>query len=128
MLTLWCMFRSPLMIGTELTTLDEWTYQLLTNRDLLALMGADRRGKQIRRDEGQAVWINTDHKTGEKCVALFNLDDQETQFGIALQEVGIQEQACRIYELWDKQELLADDGQLRVSVPAHGVKVYRLLK
>lgn len=128
MLTLWCMFRSPLMIGTELTTLDEWTYQLLTNRDLLALMGADRRGKQIRRDEGQAVWINTDHKTGEKCVALFNLGDQETQLGIALQEVGIQEQACRIYELWDKQELLADDGQLRASVPAHGVKVYRLLK
>lgn len=128
MLTLWCMFRSPLMIGTELTTLDEWTYQLLTNRDLLALMGADRRGKQIRRDEGQAVWINTDHKTGEKCVALFNLDDQETQLGIALQEVGIQEQACRIYELWDKQELLADDGQLRADVPAHGVKVYRLLK
>lgn len=128
MLTLWCMFRSPLMIGTELTTLDEWTYQLLTNRDLLALMGADRRGKQIRRDEGQAVWINTDHKTGEKCVALFNLDDQETQLGIALQEVGIQEQACRIYELWDKQELLADDGQIRTDVPAHGVKVYRLLK
>lgn len=128
MLTLWCMFRSPLMIGTELTTLDEWTYQLLTNRDLLALMGADRRGKQIRRDEGQAVWINTDHKTGEKCVALFNLDDQETQLGIALQEVGIQEQACRIYELWDKQELLADDGQIRADVPAHGVKVYRLLK
>ena len=35
MMTLWCLFGSPLMIGAELTLLDEATLSLLTNDELL---------------------------------------------------------------------------------------------
>lgn len=38
MMTLWCIFRSPLMLGTEMTRLDEWTLSLLTNADVLGLI------------------------------------------------------------------------------------------
>ena len=34
MMTLWCMFRSPLMIGAELTQMDDFTLSLLTNKEL----------------------------------------------------------------------------------------------
>lgn len=34
MMTLWCMFRSPLMIGAELTKMDDFTLSLLTNKEL----------------------------------------------------------------------------------------------
>ena len=37
MMTLWCIFRSPLMVGAELTKLDDWTLSLLTNREVLSL-------------------------------------------------------------------------------------------
>ena len=46
LMTLWCMFRSPLMIGAELTKMDDWTLSLLTNEELLTLMGEHCRGKQ----------------------------------------------------------------------------------
>ena len=36
MMTLWCMMRSPLMMGGELTKNDDFTLKLLTNRDVLA--------------------------------------------------------------------------------------------
>ena len=49
MMTLWCMFRSPLMIGAELTKMDDFTLSLLTNKELLVLLSEDFRGEQLRR-------------------------------------------------------------------------------
>ena len=37
MMTLWCMFGSPLMLGAEMTMLDEWTLSLLQKEELLRL-------------------------------------------------------------------------------------------
>jgi len=37
MLTLWCIFRSPLMMGGELTDNDTFTLELLTNPEVLAV-------------------------------------------------------------------------------------------
>ena len=41
MMTLWCLFGSPLMIGAELTKLDEWTLGLLTNKKVLSMLTPD---------------------------------------------------------------------------------------
>lgn len=38
MMTLWCMFRSPLMIGAELTKMDDFTLSFLTNKELLVFL------------------------------------------------------------------------------------------
>ena len=38
MFTLWCIFRSPMMLGCELTDMDEWTKSLVTNDDVLGLL------------------------------------------------------------------------------------------
>ena len=38
MMTLWCIFRSPLMLGAELTKLDAWTESLITNSRVLRLV------------------------------------------------------------------------------------------
>ena len=45
MMTLWCIFRSPLMVGAELTKLDDWTLKLLTNKKVLRLISL-RRARQ----------------------------------------------------------------------------------
>ena len=74
-MTLWCMFRSPLMIGAELTLLDEWTLSLLTNRELLSCMGRTCHGMQIMRSEEQVIWKNEDTESGRLCVALFNISE-----------------------------------------------------
>lgn len=58
MMTLWCMFRSPLMIGAELTKMDDFTLSLLTNKELLVLLSEDFRGEQLRRSDEEADWKN----------------------------------------------------------------------
>lgn len=129
MMTLWCMFRSPLMIGAELTMLDEWTLHLLTNSELLALMGETRKGVQIMRDENQAVWKNTDSETGELAVALFNLSDEMREISVALTEIDPEkaEEKYTLYDIWDRTQAATVEGRITATVPAHGVIVYNVL-
>ncbi|MDE6389550.1 MAG: glycoside hydrolase family 27 protein [Lachnospiraceae bacterium] len=137
MMTLWCMFRSPLMIGAELTLLDDWTLSLLTNRDMLDMMKETCKGMQIIRTDDYAVWVNQDEASGRLCVALFNLSDgEEKTLSVALAElenftagegISVREEKT-IFELWDKQESTTVSGRVEATVPAHGVKVYRVEK
>ena len=129
MMTLWCMFRSPLMIGAELTMMDDWTLSLLTNRDVLALMKETCRGTQIARTDDYAVWKNMDEASGRLVVALFNLSDEESLLSIGVRELGedgLQGEDAALYELWEKQESRAVSGRIEAQVPAHGVRVYRM--
>lgn len=126
MMTLWCMFRSPLMVGAELTTLDDWTLQLLTNAELLVLMRENRRGVQIVRDEYHAVWKNVDSKTGESAVALFNLSDETREISVSLAEIDPDKAKAHyiLFDIWDKTKAETADGRITATVPAHGVTVY----
>lgn len=127
MMTLWCMFRSPLMLGAELTKLDDWTKSLLTNREILDLLKEDCRGTQILRTEKAAVWKNKQEKDGSLRVALFNLSDEEQVISVALEELEEKVEAdCALYELWEKTRSAVEDGKIRAAVPAHGVRVYRV--
>lgn len=46
MMTLWSIFRSPLMFGGELRDNDPWTFSLLTNEEVLAVHRPGRPGPQ----------------------------------------------------------------------------------
>ena len=53
MMTLWCIFRSPLMLGCELTDMDPWTRSLVTNPEVLELL------KKINQEYGITIVIIT---------------------------------------------------------------------
>lgn len=128
MMTLWCMFKSPLMLGAELTKLDDWTLSLLTNRDLLERMKESCHAAQILRTDRMAVWKNEDEESGSVCVALFNLSDSDAELSVELSRLGagLTGEGCTLYELWDKTESAADGQNVTAMVEAHGVKVYRV--
>ena len=80
MLTLWCIFGSPLMLGCELTKLDDETLKLITDEQILGLLAEGRHGRQLVHTDKFAAWINepTEEKAVDKgsYIALFNLDDE----------------------------------------------------
>ena len=75
MLSLWCIFRSPLMIGAELTKLDEDTLALLTNGELYRMARNIRSSKEIFRSDELIVWqaISDDHV----YTAIFNISETD---------------------------------------------------
>lgn len=73
-MTLWCIFGSPLMLGAEMTKLDEWTLSLLHNKQLLKLLNGRFTARQVLRDKEKAVWAAVSPE-GERYIALFNLSE-----------------------------------------------------
>ena len=85
MMTLWCIFRSPLMLGAEMTRLDDWTLSLLQKEDLLRLETGNFLSRQVLRDKKKCVWAAVDPHTGEHYIALFNLTDAAQEIAVTLE-------------------------------------------
>ena len=125
MKTLWCLFGSPLMIGAELTKLDDWTKSLLTNRSILKMLTPDCRPEQICLEENRAVWKAENEKTGEYYIALFNLAEEEAEVGISTGEAEMPEEISgELTECWSGEKAELSEGILKALLPAHGCAVY----
>ena len=92
MLSLWCMMRSPLMIGCELTKTDDFTMSLLTNAELLDIEKNSHYARQLYR-RGEAgketiVWT-APHKQNGLYLAVFNADDKAKNITVDLSHADI---------------------------------------
>ncbi|MCR5724330.1 MAG: glycoside hydrolase family 27 protein [Treponema sp.] len=132
MMTLWCIFRSPLMIGADLPQLDEATKALLTNSEVLALLTESHGAEQLRRDEKSCVWKSFAVDSSSLYVALFNLADDAATVSASTAELTLSGNAIwRVRDLWAKQDVesLAASGEkggISASLPAHGAALFKL--
>jgi hypothetical protein len=76
LMSLFAIFRSPLMFGGDLPGNDEFTLSLLTNKEVLKVNQNSINNKQLFRNDDLIAWTADDPKTGDKYLALFNATDQ----------------------------------------------------
>ncbi len=127
MMTLWCLFGSPMMIGAELTLLDDWTLSLLTNQEVLNLLTPKCKPHQICRNESEAIWIAENEETNQTFVALFNLSDSTDIKSVKLTDLNIEPgKQYTLYELWAKESRLLATETIEASIPAHGCTLYEI--
>ena len=76
LMTFFCIFRSPLMFGGDLPSMDDFTLSLLTDPELLAMhrYGEDVR-QLFRHEDGGVAIASRDSRDGSSWIALFNLGD-----------------------------------------------------
>ena len=122
MMTLWCMLRSPLMIGGELTRNDAFTLNLLTCADVLEIQKQSHWAHPLLTTEAESVWV-APRIQGDGCyVALFNLSDRRRR--IALPENALETPFRHARELWSGRPAVA--SRIASSLPAHDAAVYLL--
>ncbi|NMA33752.1 MAG: glycoside hydrolase family 27 protein [Clostridiaceae bacterium] len=130
MMTLWCMFKSPLMLGAELTKLDGWTEALITNSRVLRLVTDSHGARQVMRDDEQAVWVSGDNDGKGIYVAVFNLSDTERRIAVCADEMELADmdsfRGMKLEELWSGETVLNDTDNLEATVPAHGARLFRI--
>jgi hypothetical protein len=127
MLTLWCIFRSPLMLGSELTKLDEWTLKLLTNNKALRLLTHSSGAKQIMRNQQQTVWFSKASTEEAYYLAVFNLSDETRKITVTPEELEMDTFAGSAFEeLWDGEIQNAVKQEFETEVLAHGAKLYKI--
>lgn len=127
MMTLWCIFGSPLMLGAEMTMLDDWTLSLLQNAELLRLLNGNFVSRQILREKDRCIWTAVDPRTGEHYVALFNLSQQEMmltadydKYISPFPDWYFRGKSEIMKEVWSGQRISVSGNSVTVSVKPHG--------
>jgi alpha-galactosidase len=123
--TLWSMFRSPLMIGANLPKSDAWTISLLSNVEVIAV---DQRSKENRvavSSDSAVVWTARPEDGDGWYVAVFNLKDAAQSLKYAWADLGLAAGKHAMRDLWEGKDLPAADS-LAEKVAAHGCLLVRV--
>ncbi|WP_133013607.1 glycoside hydrolase family 27 protein [Clostridium cuniculi] len=126
MMTLWCLFGSPLMLGAEMTKLDDFTLSLLTNKKVLAMLTPDCKPKQISLDDTNAIWFASNNKTNKKYVALFNLSDETANISVNLEELDILKTKVTLTDLWTNNSSKNVNKIISKELAPHASAVYEI--
>ena len=126
MMTLWCLFGSPLMLGAEMTKLDDFTLSLLTNKKVLAMLTPDCKPKQISLDDTKAIWFASNNKTNKKYVALFNLSDEIANISVNLEELDILKTEVTLTDLWTNNSSKNVNKIISKELAPHASAVYEI--
>lgn len=127
MMSLWAMARSPLMIGADLLSMDEFTLSLLTNPEVIAITKNSTGNRQILEQNETRVWIANEPQSGDTYLAIFNLSDNHKELGFDLEFASLRGQ-YKVRDLWERKDTGLIEKKITKSIPAHGVGLYRLTK
>ena len=127
-ISLWSLLSAPLLIGCDLTRLDAFTLNLLTNDEVLAV-DQDPLGKQatpVVKDGDIQVWVK-ELSDGTKAFGLFNLGKTAKKFSLPLKQIGLEGKVW-LRDLWRQKNLGGFSGTFETLVPSHGVVLVRSVK
>lgn len=124
LLTLWSIFRSPLIMGGNLLRLDESTASLLTNPEVLAVDQHSTHSRAVINSATQAVWIAQPDTGRGYYVAVFNLADQPATLHYDWSDLGLSG-PYTVRDLWARKEIPLVSG-LSVTLQPHASALYRL--
>lgn len=114
LMTLWCIFRSPLMFGGDLPQTDEFTMKLITNKNALEVNQNSKNNRQIYADEKTIVWTAEHESNSKKYIAIFNISETD----IKKEDIeAFLNGALPAYDIWNNKEIQIDD---EIIIPPHG--------
>ncbi len=125
--SLWAIMAAPLLIGADLRNVTPATYDILLNRDVIAV-DQDRLGIQGRVLSNQdGLWVFAKPLAGgDVAVALFNENSFGARIGTTAAAVGLpNRQAYVLRDLWTGATA-ESAGDIAAHVPAHGTVMFRV--
>jgi hypothetical protein len=125
LMTLWSVFRSPLMFGGNLPDNDEFTTSLITNEEVLRINQNTTDNKEISFKNGVSIWTAKDKENPVKYLAIMNVSDQAADITCTPEELGVSGELI-VRDLWKKSDLGPVGNRLAISIPAHGAVLYSI--
>ena len=132
--TLWAISRSPLILGANLTKLDDFTRSLITNKevsDLNQQAVESKPGLLPKQQPGkqpflQRYWYaHTSGANPRRYIAVFNLADATTSSNLPWMLFHLDNKPYALYDVWN-QKHIPRAKTLRVVLPAHACALFRI--
>ncbi len=125
-ITLWSMLNAPMLIGCDLTKLDDFTLGLLSNNEVIAI-NQDVLGKQAAqtiKDGDIQIWTKP-LSDGSIAVGIFNLGNEPINYQLNLKALKL-EGKQQVRDLWRQQNINVAEDAITVKVNRHGTQLYKL--
>ena len=118
-ISLWSLLASNLLIGCDLSQIDDFTFNLLCNNEVNAV-NQDILGHQAHQDvveDGMQIW-SRDLYDGSHAVGIFNLNDNSVPVKLdgTLGKIDLKAETAR--DLWRQLDI---DTDATYIIPPHGV-------
>jgi alpha-galactosidase len=127
-ISLWALLAAPLLIGCDMTQLDDFTFSLLTNNEVLDI-NQDPLGMQagpILKEEGIEIWARN-LEDGSKAVGLFNRGMRSATITLKRSDLNISGDYT-VRDVWKQEDIGPLDESYSAEVPSHGVKLLKIYK
>jgi alpha-galactosidase len=120
-ISLWSLLAAPLLLGNDLTQLDPFTRNLLTNDEVIAVDqdAAGHAARRVLNDDGWQVWVR-ELADGRKAVGIFNFGDGFRSLRLDAAALDLRSGAA-LRDLWRQKNLGPLTPGRAMRVPAHGV-------
>jgi hypothetical protein len=83
LMSLWAIGRSPLIFGGDMTKLDDFTKEMLTNPEMLKVNQESTNNRQLYNEKNLVVWTADVPNSKDKYIALFNAQSKEDNIDFA---------------------------------------------
>ena len=125
-ISLWCLWSSPLLIGCPLDQLDDFTQNLLTNDEVLAI-NQDPLGKMAKQlyATGTTQVLAKDLEDGSKAAGLFNTGEEPNAVKVTWQQLGVTGNQV-VRDLWRQKNIGTYSDGFEAMVRPHGVILVRI--
>ena len=125
-ISLWTLMASNMLIGCDISQMDDFTVGLLCNNEVNAV-NQDILGRQAERvvEDGSIHIFKRPLADGSYAVGIFNVGDEDVNIDLQryLPQMGAQ-RLTAVRDLWRQKDLSATD--LRYFLPSHGVKYLKV--
>ncbi|MGN6367850.1 MAG: putative Ig domain-containing protein [Phycisphaerae bacterium] len=142
-ISLWSLLQAPLLIGADLSRVDDFTLSLLTNDEVLAIdqdpsgkagvvvkkdgeLNVERPGRANGAHKVPAMEVySKEMSDGSHAVGLFNLSDKPTHISATFEELGVSGKQV-VRDVWRQKDLQTATDKVEADVNPHGVVLLRL--
>jgi alpha-galactosidase len=125
MVTLWSIFRSPLIMGGDLPSTNEWTESLLTDPEVIAVDQHSRNNHAVVSTDKTAVWLAQPEDGQGYYLAVFNIGDSEQTIQYEWKDLGLSGARYKMRNLWNHRNT-GSARSLAVKLQPHASMLYRL--
>ncbi len=127
-ITLWSLLASPLLIGCDMTQLDPFTLNLLTNDEVIAV-NQDALGKQAARvyQNGYIEVWTKELEDGSVAAGIFNRGEEQAKVSVKLADLNLKGKFA-VRDLWRQKNTGSIDKEYKCLIPRHGAVLIKLTK
>ncbi|XVF50349.1 hypothetical protein PTKIN_Ptkin04bG0090100 [Pterospermum kingtungense] len=126
--SIWALSKAPLIIGCNIRSMDNDTYEILSNEEVIAV-NQDKlgvQGKKVKKDGHLEVWAGPLYNS-KVAVVLWNRGSWKANVTAFWSDIGFQPKvAVKARDLWARSTEYGLRGQVTAQLEPHACKMYVL--